>query len=57
MPDKIKELLDSGPTAINIGLPDFAASLQVQGVDVVQINWAPPAGGDAEMIALLDELL
>jgi FdrA protein len=57
MPDKIKELLDNGPRVINIGVPDFAASLQVQGAEVVQVNWVPPAGGDPEMSAILDELL
>lgn len=57
MPDKLDELLQDGPVAINIGVPDFAASLQTQGVEVVQVNWAPPAGGDPEMIELLDQLL
>lgn len=57
MSDKIEELLEDGPRAINIGLPDFAVSLQVQGAEVVQVNWVPPAGGDSEMIAILDQLL
>jgi FdrA protein len=57
MPDKLDELLQHGPVAINIGVPDFAVSLQTQGVEVVQVNWAPPAGGDPEMIELLDQLL
>jgi hypothetical protein len=26
-------------------------------VDVVHVDWAPPAGGDREMIELLDQLL
>jgi hypothetical protein len=57
MSNKLKELLDHGPNAINIGVQDFAESLQVQGADVVRVNWVPPAGGDPEMIALLDQLL
>jgi FdrA protein len=57
MPDKLDGLLQDGPIAINIGLSDFAASLQTQGVEVVHVNWAPPAGGDPEMIELLDQLL
>jgi FdrA protein len=57
MSDKINELLENGPRAINIGVPDFADSLQVQGAEVVQVNWVPPAGGDSEMIAILDQLL
>lgn len=57
MSDKVKELLDNGPKAINIGVRDFADSLQAQGVDVIQVNWVPPADGDREMMALLDQLL
>jgi FdrA protein len=57
MSDKLKELLENGPTVINIGAQDFADSLKVQGAAVVQVNWVPPAGGDLEMIALLDQLL
>ncbi|HWU41270.1 MAG TPA: hypothetical protein VN203_26755 [Candidatus Acidoferrum sp.] len=57
MPLKLDELLQDGPITINIGVVDFAASLQMQGVEVIQVNWAPPAGGDPEMIELLDQLL
>lgn len=57
MPNKLDELLQHGPMPINIGVQDFAESLQIQGVEVVQLNWTPPAGGDPEMIELLDQLL
>jgi FdrA protein len=57
MPPKLDELLQDGPVAINIGVYDFAASLQMQGVEVIHVNWAPPAGGDPEMIELIDQLL
>ncbi len=57
MSNKLKELLENGPNVINIGVPDFADSLRVQGAEVVQVNWVPPAGGDPELIALLDQLL
>ncbi len=57
MSDNIKELLENGPKAINIGVPDFADSLQIQGAEVVQVNWVPPAGDDSEMAAILDQLL
>ena len=57
MPDKLAELLQQGPIAINIGVQDFAESLQIQGVVVVRVNWVPPAGGDPELIELLDQLL
>jgi FdrA protein len=52
------ELLLSGPmVVINVGLGQFAKSLEEQGVEVVQVDWAPPAGGDKEMMELLDNLL
>jgi FdrA protein len=57
MPPKLDELLQDGPVAINIGVYDFAAGLQMQGVEVIHVNWAPPAGGDPEMIELIDQLL
>jgi len=57
MTDKLNELLDKGPVAVNMGVEDFAASLEIQGVEVIQVDWVPPAGGDAELIALLDKLL
>ena len=57
MSDKFKELLENGPKVINIGVQDFADSLKVQGTEVIQVNWAPPAGGDQEMIDILDGLL
>lgn len=57
MSNKLKELLENGPKVINIGVQDFADSLQIQGLEVIQVNWIPPAGGDLEMIDLLDQLL
>jgi FdrA protein len=55
--NKLEDLLQRGPIAINIGIYDFAESLQIQGIEVIHVNWAPPAGGDPEMIELLDKLL
>lgn len=43
--------------AINVGLAMFAESLRVQGVKVIQVDWVPPAGGDPQLAALLEELL
>lgn len=42
---------------INLGLKKFAESLEEQQVEVIQIDWIPPAGGDKEMVDLLDQLL
>ncbi|MBS3905610.1 MAG: hypothetical protein KGZ49_01115 [Syntrophaceae bacterium] len=57
MSDKLKDLLQNGPIAINIGIFDFAETLKIQGVEVIHLNWSPPAGGDPELIELLDQLL
>jgi FdrA protein len=57
MADKIRELLEQGPEVINLGVQEFAESLKAQDVEVVHVDWTPPAGGDREMIELLDQLL
>jgi len=57
MNDKLKDLLKNGPIAINIGIFNFAESLKIQGVEVIHMNWTPPAGGDPELMDLLDQLL
>ncbi len=55
--DRVNELLTRVPVAINLGLRGFAESLAAQDVTVLHIDWTPPAGGDREMIDLLDQLL
>jgi hypothetical protein len=51
------DLLSKPLVVINIGLYSFGQSINNQGVEVVQVEWKPPAGGDKEMIDLLDKLL
>lgn len=57
METKIDKLLSEPLVVVNIGLSIFAKSLEEQSVDVIQVDWVPPAGGDKEMMDLLDELL
>lgn len=57
MQAKIDELLQKPIVVINLGLKNFADSLEEQQVEVVQVDWIPPAGGDKEMVDLLDQLL
>ena len=57
MPTRIDELLHEPIVVINLGLKKFAESLEEQQVEVVQVDWVPPAGGDKEMVELLDQLL
>ena len=57
METPIGKLLAGPLVVVNLGLKQFGVSLEEQGVDVVQVDWTPPAGGDREMMDLLDELL
>ena len=50
------ELLQSRPRVINVGLADFATDLDAQDVDVVHVDWRPPAGGDEDLARLLSML-
>ena len=53
----LMELLSSPLVVINVGVRDFGQALEQQGVAVIYVDWTPPAGGDQEMIDLLDQLL
>jgi hypothetical protein len=57
MSEKINDLLQQPLIIINLGLESFAENMQGQGAEVVQVDWKPPAGGDNEMMDLLDQLL
>ena len=51
-----RKRLDHVTGVINVGLDAFASALAELGVDVVHVDWAPPAGGDPELASLLDQL-
>jgi len=55
-PAKIHTLLEEPLKIINIGLENFARELDRQGVEVVHVEWTPPAGGDPKLAALLARL-
>jgi len=57
MESNIEKLLSEPLIVINLGLSQFAKSLVEQGVEVTQVDWIPPAGGDSKMMELLDQLL
>jgi len=54
--DPVQSLLGGPISVVNIGLDAFSIVLRSQGVPVVQVDWSPPAGGNAKMIELLDKL-
>ena len=57
MPTQIDELLQTPLIVINLGVRMLSENLEAQGAEVVQVDWTPPAGGDEEMLDLLDQLL
>ncbi len=57
MHPKLEALLHQPIVVINVGLQMFAESLEDQQVEVTQVDWVPPAGGDKELADLLDRLL
>ncbi len=55
--EKIEQLLNSPVVVVNIGVKNFADNLEKQNAEVVHVNWRPPAGGDQEMMNILEDLL
>lgn len=49
-------LLAEPPRVISVGLGGFAQELAAQGVDVVHVDWTPPAAGDPQLARLLGKL-
>ncbi len=41
---------------INIGIDTFPRDLKTQGVHVIHVRWHPPAGGDLDILKLLEKL-
>lgn len=52
----VRDLLAKPLKVINVGLAGFATELKQQGVEVVQVDWVPPAGGDPRLADLLSRL-
>jgi FdrA protein len=51
-----KNILEETVSVINIGLEGFAEDLREAGVEVVQVDWRPPSGGNSRLTALLANL-
>ncbi len=54
--DALRAMLSEKPKVINIGLKSFAEVTESFGCEVVQYDWAPPAGGNIELIKTLNFL-
>ena len=51
-----EKLFNKNLKVINIGIEMFADDLERQNVDVIHVNWQPPAGGDLDVLKLLEKL-
>ena len=51
---KINELFGKDLYVVNIGSPTFLKDLDSQNVKYENLEWAPPAHGDVELIKVLD---
>ncbi|MGE0845275.1 MAG: hypothetical protein AB7L41_03340 [Flavobacteriaceae bacterium] len=49
-------LLNEKVTVVNVGLEGFLADLHANDVEVIHVEWSPPAGGDPKMAAILAKL-
>ncbi|MCD6310600.1 MAG: fdrA domain protein [Candidatus Eremiobacteraeota bacterium] len=53
---KKKNLLKKNLKVISLGLPVFYESLKSQGIEVIQVNWKPPARGEKKLLDMLRKL-
>lgn len=51
------DLLTEKPVFVNLGVRGFAESLSNAGFEAIHVDWSPPAGGDPELAAILDDLM
>lgn len=54
--EAIRDLLNTKPRVINIGLKSFTESIIEHGGKTVQYNWKPAAGGNKKLMKVLQEL-
>lgn len=54
--NEMNKLLQSEVKAINVGTRTFIDDLLLQERSVIHVEWKPPAGGDTEILSILDEL-
>lgn len=54
--ETVRRLISEKPSIINIGLKSFSEVLKKFDCEVVQFDWAPPAGGNMELIKVLGYL-
>jgi FdrA protein len=53
---KLNDFFGKKVSVINLGIPSFAEDLKQQNIDVVHVEWRPPAGGNKKIQALLEKV-
>ena len=48
--------LTEGVSALNVGLASFGQALRSQGAAALDVDWRPPAGGDPQLVEVLERL-
>lgn len=56
MQNRIDEFFKSELVVVNVGPKVFGEAVRKQGAQVIQVDWKPLAGGDKEMIEILEAL-
>lgn len=56
MKPQIPKIFDEPLKVVNLGLAMFADSLRAEGVEVIHVDWRPPAGGDPRLANILAAL-
>ena len=54
--EPIAKLFQTDLHVVNLGLSSFAETLKDSRVPVIDVDWRPPAGGDRELIRIIDDL-
>ena len=53
---RIQQFLSEKPKVVCLGIEVFAEDLKKQGVEIVHVDWRPPAMGDRNLLKILEEI-
>lgn len=56
MNNQVNRLFASQLWVANVGVDVFYQAVRAQNVPAVQVDWKPPAGGDARLAEILEKL-